>query len=58
MDTLCLAITKIPGSQNKAGVHHKLQCLHSLGMVNHPYPLGNEENIPKTKFPDASQGPF
>lgn len=58
MDTLCLAITKIPDSQNKAGVHHKLQYLHSLGIVNHPDPLGNGENIPKAKFPDTSQGPF
>lgn len=57
MDTLCLAITKIPDSQNKAGVH-KLQYLHSLGIVNHPDPLGNGENIPKAKFPDTSQGPF
>lgn len=35
--TLCLATSKIPDSQRKSGVHHKLHCTNCLGTGNKPY---------------------
>lgn len=40
LGTLCLAQTKIPDAQERAGVHRKPYCGHSLGTVSHSYQLG------------------